>query len=91
MAMACAKCQTILVKDATDKGFLSWFKSDTEHGCPGCKGKIKYNRRPAGKGTKKRSYVHTCSNCGDESAYCCSTQPGKKTKGMEDKAEKKKQ
>ena len=87
VAMACSKCQTILVKDNDDKkGFLSWFTADTEHACPGCKGKIKFRRRADGKSTR-RTYVHTCSNCGDESAFCCTT-PGKMTKGMEEKATK---
>ena len=32
---------------------------------------------------KVSEYVHTCIKCGDDSAFCCTTQPGAgPTKGM---------
>tara|TARA_R110002096_G_scaffold342549_2_gene535539 strand:- start:12789 stop:13199 length:411 start_codon:yes stop_codon:yes gene_type:complete len=88
IAMACSKCQTILVRDADKKKtFLEWFKADTEHACPGCDGKMRYNP-VAQKTGQPPKYVHTCSNCGDDSAFCCSTTPGKKTPGMTKKEKK---
>lgn len=89
VAMACSKCQTVQIQN-DKKGFLAWFTPKTKHVCPGCKGK--WELKPAGgrKGGKTSKYVHTCSNCGDDSVYCCSVPP-KKTKGMEkkDKRDKK--
>ena len=48
---------------------------------------------PAGQGGKlsMSEYVHTCSKCGDASAFCCTTKPGGgATKGMEKEATEKK-
>ncbi|MAS95009.1 MAG: hypothetical protein CMO55_17575 [Verrucomicrobiales bacterium] len=85
VAMACSKCQSIQVREVDEKkSFAEWFKSGTDHGCPGCGGKIKVTHVSAKTG-QPHKVVHTCSECGDDSAYCCSTTPGKKTPGMDKK------
>ena len=87
VAMACTKCRTVLLSDAnTKKGFLGWFQSDTKHECPGCGVEFSMKDVPAGQGGKVSvsEYVHTCTKCGDDSAFCCATKPGTgATKGME--------
>lgn len=84
IAMSCSKCQTTIVEDVDgEKSFLDWFMPDTKHACPGCEGEMVYSGPPGKKSAKK--FVHTCSKCGDASAYCCSTTEGKPTKGMEKK------
>ena len=89
VAMVCTKCRTVLLSDTnTKKGFLGWFQSNTKHGCPGCGGEFSMKDVPAGQGGKVSvsEYVHTCSKCGDDSAFCCTTKPGAgPTKGMEKK------
>jgi DNA-directed RNA polymerase subunit M/transcription elongation factor TFIIS len=94
VAMVCAKCQTVLLsKVDTKKGFLGWFQPKTKHECPGCGGEFSMRDVPAGQGGKLSvsEYVHTCSKCGDDSAFCCTTQPGAvTTRGMEKKETEKK-
>lgn len=89
VAMVCAKCQTVLLsKVDTKKGFLGWFQAKTKHECPGCGGEFFMKDVPAGQGGKLSAseYVHTCSKCGDDSAFCCTTKPDAgPTKGMEKK------
>ena len=89
-AMACAKCETILVKEvvSTAKGaeVLAANGSPTKligkHLCPGCGS----NRELVGHGQSKESKItHTCEKCGSESAFCCATMPRSTTKGMEKK------
>ena len=71
VVMTCAKCKTVQVAKVDQKqGILGWSQPKTEHLCPGCGGKIKVTQ-VAGKGTTRASYVHTCSKCGSESAFCC--------------------
>ena len=71
VAMTCAKCKTVQIATVDQKkGILGWFQPKTEHLCPGCGGKIKVTPVP-GKGTSRAHYVHTCSKCGSESAFCC--------------------
>ena len=86
VAMVCTKCRTVLLSDTnTKKGFLGWFQSKTKHECPGCGGEFSMKDVPAGQGGKVSvsEYIHTCSKCGDDSAFCCTTQPGAgPTKGM---------
>lgn len=92
-AMACAKCETILVKEvvSTAKGaeVLAANGKPTKiigkHLCAGCGSTIEI----VGHGKAKESKItHTCGACGDTSAFCCATKPGSATKGME-KEEKK--
>ena len=87
VAMVCAKCKTVLLSNAdTKKGFLGWFQPKTKHECPGCGGEFVMKDVPVGQGGKLSvsEFVHTCSKCGDDSAFCCTTKPGvAPTKGME--------
>lgn len=84
IAMACAKCKSIVV---TTKRQLTTKPSGgtveealTVHQCPGCGGMMTV------RGDKQTHLVHTCSKCGDDSAFCCATTPGgTPTKGMEKK------
>lgn len=89
-AMACAKCETILVKEvvSTAKGaeVLAANGQPTKiigkHLCPGCGSNIEI----VGHGKAKESKItHTCEKCGSDSAFCCATKPGSATKGMEKK------
>lgn len=89
-AMACAKCQTIVVKEivSTAKGaeVLAADGKPTQligkHLCAGCGSTIEI----LGHGKAKESKItHTCGACGDTSAFCCATKPGAATKGMEKK------
>src|SRR5262245_45876638 len=90
-AMACAKCETIMVKEviSTAKGaeVLAADGKPTKligkHLCPGCGSTIEI----VGQGRAKESKItHTCGACGDTSAFCCATKPGGGgTKGMEKK------
>jgi len=81
LAMACTKCKIVQVRDVDKKGaFLDWFTPTKKDVCPGCGGHWGYV--VYGKGSRHGNWVHTCSKCGDKSMYCCSTEPGKKTKGM---------
>ena len=80
IAMACTQCKTVQVRDVDKKrAFLDWFTPGVKHACPGCGGYYQYSERRFG---LRGAYVHVCSKCGDKSMFCCSTQPGKKTKGM---------
>jgi predicted RNA-binding Zn-ribbon protein involved in translation (DUF1610 family) len=84
IAMACAKCKSVVV---TVKRNLTTKPSGgtvdelmTVHRCPGCEGKMVV------RGDKQTQMVHTCSKCGDDSAFCCAmTKEDKPTKGMEKK------
>lgn len=79
IAMACAKCKSVVVmikKDLGTKTGLTKEEAATVDKCPGCGGKI------TTKGGKETAYVHTCSECGSDSAFCCATTSGEKTSGM---------
>lgn len=84
IAMGCAKCKSVVVttkRELTTKpGHGTAQEALTVDQCPGCGGTITV--RPG----KQTEMVHTCSKCGDDSAFCCSTTPNAKpTKGMEKK------
>jgi hypothetical protein len=64
--MACAGCQTI--QPVEKKGLLSWFSTKQKHDCPACGGKVTFRTEKTGGGAK---FTHTCSMCGDASAYVC--------------------
>src|SRR4030095_10192985 len=71
LAMSCAKCKTVQVRDVDKKGaFLAWCTPKTKHVCPGCGGTWQYVNVAKG---IRGGYTHTCSKCGDKSMYCCST------------------
>ena len=72
VALACKDCKTINEKDgANKKGIMAWFAPDSKHDCSGCGGKITVKQVGGGKGPTISEYTHTCSKCGDKSAYVC--------------------
>ena len=75
VALACKDCKTLDVKEGEKdkKGILAWFAPDSKHDCSGCGGKVTLRQIPAGQGntTSIGEYTHTCSKCGDKSAYVC--------------------
>lgn len=74
VALACKDCKTVSEKGGEDKpGILSWFAPDSKHDCSGCGGKITLKPTGGGKGPTAAEYSHTCSKCGDNSAYTCAT------------------
>jgi hypothetical protein len=82
VSMACSMCKsvTVMKKEQVWRGRSGGMQEvtrvETVHGCPGCGGKM----------TLKQGWVHTCSMCGDNSAFCCATTvPAKPTPGMEKK------
>lgn len=84
IAMACAKCKSVVVTvkrniaSKPSRGTVDDLMTVDQ--CPGCGGKMVV------RGDKQTEMVHTCSKCGDDSAFCCATYLGDKpTKGMEKK------
>ena len=75
VALACKDCKTSAEKDGENdkKGILAWFAPDSKHDCTGCGGKITVKTTGGGKGPTVSEYTHTCSKCGDNSAYTCAT------------------
>ena len=74
VALACKDCKTVSEKSGADKkGILSWFSSENTHGCSGCGGKVTIKPIAGGKVPGIPEYTHTCSKCGDNSAYTCSS------------------
>lgn len=84
IAMACAKCKSVMVHNVTrEKGHIKLMTPGEKHLCPGCKSTITVVG--AGKGAKDE-VRHSCEKCGDDSVYCCATKPGSgATRGMEKK------
>ncbi len=81
VALACDGCKTVDVKTVDEgKGFLDWFKPDSKHDCSGCGGKLTLRPDAGGKGAKVTDYTHTCSKCGDSSAYTCAAHSKHATK-----------
>jgi hypothetical protein len=77
VALACKDCKTVTEKSGDEKkGILAWFKPDEKHDCSGCGGKITLKTPGSGKSGTTAAYSHTCSKCGDESAYTCATHKG---------------
>ena len=85
IAMACTKCKSIMVHNVTtEKGHIKVMTVGEKHLCPGCNSYIETVGR--GKGAKDE-LRHVCEKCGEDSVFCCATQPGTgATKGMEKKA-----
>jgi hypothetical protein len=80
VAMACSKCKTITVFEpiASHKVFMR----NEKHACPGCRGEITV--RMVGSDPANQTMTHSCSKCGDDSAYCCAMSPDNPpTPGME--------
>jgi hypothetical protein len=89
VAMVCAKCKTVWVsrvkQGAKGAELLSPQGRPTEvigtHACKGCNSKLTVVGVQKGSHTELK---HSCSSCGDDSAFCCATKPGTgMTKGME--------
>jgi hypothetical protein len=68
--LACSGCKTIRPLDK--KGIMAWFSTKVQHDCPACGGKLKFTGVP-GKSGSRTTYVHTCSHCGNVSAYVCAS------------------
>lgn len=72
VVLACKDCKTLNVKSGEEKKeILGWFTPDSNHDCSGCGGKITLKATGGGKGPTLSEYTHTCSKCGDKSAYVC--------------------
>lgn len=85
IAMACTKCKSVTVSTIRfdEKGKrVNGVTVGSRHGCPGCGSEIEITG--IGKG-REAILKHTCKACGDDSAFCCATSSGDKTKGMEKK------
>jgi|ERR1039458_862888 hypothetical protein len=81
-AMVCAKCKSVAIETVTlEKGHIKHLMPGTKHLCPGCNTFITVVRP----GHYSISEVtHTCTACGDGSAFCCATTTNAPpTKGME--------
>ena len=74
LALACKDCKTSTEKSGEEKkGIAAWFAPDSKHDCSGCGGKVTVKAPGSGKSGATSEYTHTCSKCGDESAYACAT------------------
>ena len=82
IAMACAKCKSVVVERVTtEKGHIKLVTPGEKHLCPGCQSTVEVVG--TGKGAHD-AVKHVCKACGDDSAFCCATTPNAKpTKGME--------
>ena len=89
IAMVCAKCKTVWVtrvkQDMKGAQLLMQNGQTTEligtHACKGCNSKLTVTGHAKGDITELK---HSCTMCGDDSAFCCATKPGSgATKGME--------
>lgn len=70
IAMACAKCKTVLFADVNRPRNRFFTPFEHRHYCPGCKSTITVT----GRGFKAKETVkHTCDACGDDSVFCCAT------------------
>src|SRR5262245_55255227 len=91
IAMVCAKCKTVWVtrvkKGVKGAQLLNERGQPIEligtHACKGCKSTLTVVGHAKGDITELK---HSCTACGDDSAFCCATKPGSgATKGMEKK------
>jgi len=84
IAMVCAKCKNVAVTLVTqDTKTREKLLPGTKHLCEGCKGTITV---VGSKAHNTEVVQHVCSNCGDDSAFCCATmKTASHTKGMEKK------
>ena len=89
IAMVCAKCKTVYVTRVKQgvKGAQILMEGGQPkeligtHACSGCNSTMEITGHGKGKETVLK---HSCKACGDDSAFCCATQPGSgATKGME--------
>lgn len=81
VAMACSKCKTVLVSTVGQARNHFYVPLEHQHYCPGCKSTITTTYTGL---SSKQEIRHTCKECGDDSVFCCATQPGAgPTPGME--------
>jgi RNase P subunit RPR2 len=80
IAMACAKCRTVLYANVNRPRTRFFTPLEHRHYCPGCKSVI----TTTGAGFKWNEEVkHTCSSCGSDSVFCCATtRAARPTEGM---------
>jgi predicted RNA-binding Zn-ribbon protein involved in translation (DUF1610 family) len=70
--LACSGCKTI--RPLNKKGIMAWFSTKVQHDCPACGGKLTFTGATPGKSAgSPTEYVHTCSHCGNVSAYVCAS------------------
>lgn len=83
IAMVCTKCKSVMMHNVTtEKGHIQVMTVGEKHLCLGCNSTITVVG--AGKG-KKNEVKHTCEKCGDNSVFCCASNPSSSpTKGMEE-------
>jgi hypothetical protein len=83
IAMVCAKCKSVMVRNVTtEKGHIKLMAVGEKHLCPGCGSTITI----VGVGKSAKDEVkHVCQKCGSSSAFCCATKPdaAEATKGMD--------
>lgn len=90
VAMVCSKCKTVWVsrvKEGVKGAQLLMEKGQPReligtHACAGCNSTMTVTGHAKGNITELK---HSCKMCGDDSAFCCATSPGKPTPGMEKK------
>jgi hypothetical protein len=70
VAMACSMCKNIAVLRVEKNRGREFLTPGTRHGCSMCGGTIEIT----GQRMDKREIIrHTCTQCGENSAYCCAT------------------
>lgn len=70
VAMACSMCKNIAVVRIEENRGREFLTPGTRHGCSMCGGTIEITGQRM---DKKEIVHHTCSRCGEDSAYCCAT------------------
>lgn len=77
-AMFCEHCKDITVKDGKKaKDIRGWFVPGRQHDCSKCGGAVTMKLSHGTKFVAGREITHSCSKCGDDSAYVCATAPPK--------------
>ncbi len=70
--LACSGCKTI--RPLNRNAIMAWFSTKVQHDCRACGGKLKFTGAAPGKSAgSPMTYVHTCSHCGNVSAYVCAS------------------
>ena len=95
IAMVCAKCKTVYVtrvKQGVKGAELLMAKGQPmeligTHPCTGCHSTVTVTTTSQGKG-KEAVLKHSCSSCGDDSAFCCATKRGSSATESVDKEKK---
>ena len=70
VAMACSMCKNIAVVRVEKARGREFLTPGTKHGCAMCGGTVEITGQRV---DKKEVVKHTCSKCGEGSAYCCAT------------------